>query len=175
MTLLQARRHWRGAAPKLTSRQQRLYDFLHAHPVGVLSTVSPEGNPHGVVVYFTIDEDFTVHFLTKTGTRKYDNLVHHNHVTLTVFTAATQTTVEFTGVAQEDASNDAINRVAGAVFGASSHTSDSGLPPIVKLEAGRFTTFAIKPVQIRMAVYADHDTGGYRDIFESLESFELKT
>jgi hypothetical protein len=47
------------------------------------------------------------------------------------------------------------------------------LPPILKLQAGSFTTFAVTPASIRMAVYARPDPGDYNQLFESIESFEI--
>jgi uncharacterized pyridoxamine 5'-phosphate oxidase family protein len=159
---------------EFTHRQQRIHDFLSEQHVAVLSSVTPDNNPHGSVVYYTIDEEgFTTHILTKTGTRKYENLTHNDHVMLTVFEAHTQTIAQITGRAVEQNDNISINHVAAGIFGASLLTSAAGLPPIVKLQAGPFTTFNIEPVQIRMAVYARPDPGEYEDLFESLESFEL--
>lgn len=156
------------------AREQRIHNFLAEQRIGVLSTVTPDNNPHGTVVYYAIDDDCTIHILTKKGTRKYDNLVHNNHVMLTVFEPRKQITAQVTGVAVEREGRADISRIAGAIFGASSRTSDSGLPPIVKLQAGAFTTFRIRPVQIRMAIYARPDPGSYESIFESVESFDFK-
>jgi hypothetical protein len=159
---------------KLSDRQQRIYNFLATNPVGVLSTVTPDGDPHGAVIYFTIDKNFVISFLTKTGTRKYDNLKRHSHVMLTVFEASTQATTQITGEAVEITERYDTNSVAGAIIGASMKTSAAGLPPIAKLQAGTYVAFTIKPVQIRMAVYARPDSGGYGELFESIESFELE-
>lgn len=161
------------SATDASARRRRMYDFLREHPVGVISSVTPNGNPHGAVIYFAVDERLTVRFLTKTGTRKYDNLVHNGHVMLTVFDAHTQTTAQIAGVALERTGQVATNQVATALFGASTRTSGSGLPPIVKLQAGAFTTFLIEPMQVRMAVYSRPEVGGYQELFESMESFEL--
>jgi len=161
-------------AARFGDRQQRIYDFLKDQHIGILSMVTPDNNPHGVVVYYTVDDNFVVHILTKTGTRKYDDLTHNGHVMLTVFEPHSQATVQLTGVALERAGADDINKVAGAIIGAALQTSDSALPPIVKLQAGVFTTFQIEPVQIRMAIYARPDPGDYGELFESIESFDFK-
>jgi general stress protein 26 len=156
-----------------TNRQKRMYDFLKEQSIGLLSTVTSDNNPHGAVVYYAIDPDFTVHILTKTGTRKYDNMVHNDHVMLTVFEPKHQTTAQITGRAIERTGNDTINKVASAVFSETWHKNGNGLPPIMKLQAGDFTTFLIKPEQIRMAIYARPESGDYSTIFESIESFDL--
>lgn len=143
-----------------SDRQKRIFTFLRENPIGVLSTITPDGNPHGAVVYFRVDKDFTVSILTKTDTRKYDNLVHNDHAMLTVFEAATQATVQITGRAEELLDSYEVNGIAGTILGISMSTSDSGVPPISKLDAGEYTAFRIRPVQVRMAVYARPDSGG---------------
>ncbi|HSX16303.1 MAG TPA: pyridoxamine 5'-phosphate oxidase family protein [Candidatus Saccharimonadales bacterium] len=166
--------HKDTATDTLGHRQRRIYNFLKENHTAVLSSVTPDGNPHGAVVYYMVDADFTFHILTKKGTRKYDNLAHNGHVMLTIFKPETQTTAQVTGIALERGGNANINEVAGGVFGASLQTSTSGLPPIVKLHAGPFTTFRIVPKQIRMAIYARPDSGNYNELFDSIESFELE-
>lgn len=156
-----------------SDRQERIHGFLKSCPVGVLSTVAVDGNPHGAVIYFTIDEDFVVSFVTKVQTRKYDNLAHNNQVTLTVFDQQTQTTAQIIGKAVEIKDGYDINVIAGAILAASMKTSDGGLPPISKLSAGEFVGFKIKPDQISMAVFGRPDPGDYSELFETIESFEL--
>lgn len=157
----------------LSDRQQRMYDFLKSTPVGVLSTVSPGDDPHGVVIYFDIDKQFRIVFLTRSHTRKHDNIIHNNHVMLTVFDAKTQTVAQVMGRAYELQDSYDINGVAGQVFGHTRKINKVGLMPVNKLEAGPYIAFKIDPVQIRMAVYARPDPGDYENIFESIESFDL--
>jgi uncharacterized pyridoxamine 5'-phosphate oxidase family protein len=159
--------------PVYSDRKQRIHDFLSQTAVGVLSTVNPDGEPHGVVIYFNINQDFRITFLTRAGTRKYDNLKHHNHLMLTVFDVATQTTAQVTGQAIEITDNYEINQVAAGMLATSLKISEPGLPPITKLEAGDYVAFTIHPLQIRMAVYARPDPGEYTELFESIESFEF--
>lgn len=158
---------------KFSDRKQRIYNFLRTNPIGVLSSVTPDGNPHGTVIYYKIEEDFTVSFITKAQTRKYDNLKRNNHIMLTVFEPKTQTTAQINGLAIETTDSYEINAIAGAIQAASLKTSDAGMPPIAKLDAGDYVAFKIKPVQISMAVYSRPDPGDYSELFESIESYEL--
>jgi hypothetical protein len=157
----------------LGERQNRMYSFMHEHPVGVLSTTDPNGNPHGTVVYYAVAKDLSVRFLTKKRTLKYDNLLHNNHLMITVFDPRTQSTLQYTGAALECAGQAATNELALELFEVPLQTSESGLPPIAKLQAGALTTFRVAPVQIRMAIYGRPETGDYTELFESIESFEL--
>lgn len=163
------------AAPKthnFSDRKRRIFRFLRANPVGVLSTVTPDGNPHGVVIYFHTTPEFAVSFLTKTGTRKYDNIIHDDHVMLTVFEAETQAVAQITGRAEELHDSTEIHALSTAILTISAG-SEAGTPPITKLLGDRFTAFTIRPLQIRMAVYDRPDSGGYDTLFESIESFEM--
>lgn len=167
-----------SARPKdtvaFTARQRRIHNFLRANPVGVLSSVDPNGDPHSVVIYFSIDNQFQVFFLTKSDTQKYDNLLRHDHVMLTVFDAESQATAQIAGIAVEITDNYEVSSVAGAVLAASLMTSREGQPPISKLQAGAYVAFRIEPNQIRMAVYSRPDSGSYDELFDTIESFELK-
>lgn len=157
----------------LSERQQRMYDFLTDTPVGVLATVDPNGCPHGAVIYFTVDKQFNLFFLTKTGTKKYDNLIRNDQVMLIVHEPVSQSVAQVIGKTFEIKDSYEVNRVAQRIFEISLRTSEAGVPPINKLHAGAYTAFLITPLQIRMAVYERPDDGDYGHIFESIESFEL--
>jgi hypothetical protein len=159
---------------ELHVRQQRIFDFLSSYPVGVLSSVSPDGDPHGVVVFFTVNKQFQISFLTRAETRKHDNLIHNNRVMLTVFNPDTQTTATIIGTATEITDSFDVNAIATDVFQASRRFNQAGILPINKLQAGGYVGFVISPVQIHMAIYAGANSGDYTDLFASIESFELE-
>lgn len=157
----------------LSERKQRIYDFLNINRVGVLASVDIYGEPHGSVIYHVIDRNLGVTFLTKSGTRKYDNLLRHPNTMLVVYDASTQSVAQIFGIASEVKDSYEVNKIAGQVMMSSIKTSE-GIPPISKLEAGTYTAFRIKPLQVRMASYANMESGNYEQIFESIESFELE-
>lgn len=158
----------------LPERQWLIYAFLREHPVGVLTSVDPNGYPHGAVIYYYVDKHFSISFLTKKGTKKYDNLVRNGKIMLVVYEPLSQSVAQVIGEAEEMKDDYDVNAMAQHIFEASMKTSEGGVPPIVKLEAGEYAGFSIQPYQIRMAVYERPDSGDYTQLFESIESFELK-
>jgi general stress protein 26 len=148
---------------------QRVYDFLKSHPVGVLAMVDPNGNPHATVIYFSIEEDFSISFTTKRDTKKHDNLQHNNHVMLVAYEAETQTTTQVIGTAEDitDA-QQAQETFTNTQIAASETSEEAGEPPISKLYAGEYVAYSLKPAQIRMAVFARPDSGGY-DMYETID------
>lgn len=160
------------AEVKYSDKKQRIFDFLEQHPVGVLSAVTKEGEPHGTVIYFAFDEDLGLMFLTRNETKKYSDLKHHNTVMLTAFDAEHQTVVQINGVALQ-LPEDTVDQVAGSIIEKAMKTSETGVPPIFKLEEGDYVAFRIIPTRMSMAVYARPNGGGYPEVFEVLETEEL--
>ena len=167
--------HTKTSTANLTERQQRIFDFINSTRTGVLASVDPNGEPHATVMYHSISKkDFSVSFLTKKGTKKYDNLMRHAHVVLVVYEPSNQTVAQIIGKAEEVTDAHEINDIASTIFKTSMEASGGKTIPVVKLEAGDYAAFRIAPVQIRMACYEQPGSGGYSHIFESIESFELK-
>lgn len=160
-------------AQTFPEKKQQLLAFLREHPVGVLSSVSPEGQPHGSVVYFAIDRDENFAIITKTLTTKYRNLQQHPEVMLTCFDPATQTTASIIGKATEVQDHFELNAIAGAIMSASLKTTEAGTPPITKLKAGSYAAFTIQPEKLHMVTYNSPGRKGYDELFETVQSFEL--
>lgn len=144
------------------------HDFLRQHPVGVLATVDPNGEPDAAAIYFTIDEDSNIAFLTRTGTKKSDNLQHNHHATLVVYEAETQTTVQVKGAARKIEDPHDMNEVFIKVLNASLDASDTAVTPISQLREGNYITYRLKPKQIRMAVFSHPRIGQYEEIFKTI-------
>lgn len=147
---------------------KRIFDFLRLQPVGVLATVDPDDNPHAAVIYYSVDEDFNVTFLTKRDTKKRDNLARKNHAMLVAFDAKTQTTCQITGVTEDVSYLAVANEIFQRTIGAAMATSESGIPPISKLSAGEYVAYRLKPKQINMSVYLRPDRGDY-EMFEYIK------
>jgi len=152
----------------LTEERERILDFLKKHEIGVLATVDPNGEPSAATIYFTVDDNLNISFLTKTGTKKHDNLKRHNHAMLVVSEAQTQTTVQIKGIATEVTDAAEADKVFRAILRVAMATSDAGMLPISKLQAGGYVVYQIKPKEIRMAVYIRPDPGDYSTIFETV-------
>ena len=132
-------------------RRRRIYRFLRDNPVGTLSTVSPDGAPHGTVISFAITNDMQLTFVTKPKTTKVVNIQHNNKVSLVVFQPKTCTTCLVDGIVKPLSHN--CNNTE------STETS--------------YPSFAIVPEHIRMQAYPKPSTGNGNQVFESNESFEL--
>lgn len=153
---------------KISEKQAHIMDFLQKNRIGVLATVDPNGEPHAATIYFTVDSNMNIAFITKTETKKHDNIQHNDHVVLIVFEANTQTTVQVKGMASVVTDPVKEQEIFAEILKVSMDTSESGIPPISKLRAGEYVVYTIKSKEIRMAVYIRPDPGDYETLFETI-------
>lgn len=146
-----------------------IHDFLKNHKVGVLSTVDPNGDPHGAAIYFTVNENLEARFVTKTRTKKADNLRHNNHAMLVVYEAQSQSTAQILGEVEEITDETEMNDVFAEIVDASLKTSNTAVPPISKLVRGEYVIYRLVPKQVRMAVFNQSEGGDYQDVFKMIE------
>lgn len=147
---------------------QRIYNFLKSSQVGVLATADHEGIPHAAVIYFSIDENFMITFTTKQETKKHSNLQENKNVMLVAYEASSQTTAQVAGVVEDITDTDAAQAAYGMTLRAARETSESGVPPMSKLDAGKYVAYRLVPASIKMAIFVRPDPGGY-DIYETVE------
>jgi general stress protein 26 len=133
--------------------RQKIVEFLQAHPVGVLATVTAEGNPHASPLYVTTADDLTISFTTKQGTQKYQHLKQNNRIMLVVFEAASQTSVQIGGKAVE--ANDPVDKqeIYKGTLKAARQTGPDEVPPIAKISAGDYVGFKIEIDDIWLSDY----------------------
>ncbi len=83
-------------------KKAELLDFLQKHRLGVLATVSPNGDPEAAVVGIAVTDRLEVVFDTLDTTRKCHNLRKHANIAL-VIGWDDEMTVQLEGVADEPA------------------------------------------------------------------------
>lgn len=144
-----------------------VYQFLQSHPVGVLAEVMPSGYPHASAIYFNVDNQFTIYFVTKTNTQKYKDLQQNQQACLVAFDQPTQATVQISGKVTEITDSSEVRSVVDSIENIAHRFSISGVAPIIKLDTGDYVAYELKPDTIRFAMYLRPDPVTY-DAFETL-------
>jgi general stress protein 26 len=142
--------------------------FLRSHPVGVLATVGHDHRPHAAAIYFTVDSQFNIKFITKSETRKAANLLQHIHAMLVVYEPESQTTVQVTGDVSKVEDTTEVNRIFTEIIYTSLDVSNTDIPPPTRLSTGEYLAFSMKPTEIRMAVFTKPKFGDYNEIFKTI-------
>lgn len=138
-----------------TIDKERTLKFLEGNSLAVISTVTKEGKPDGSAVYYLIEKNFDIFFITKKGTSKYKNIHHLNEVVLTVTNTATKETAKIKGKA-EPVNKAAFNiEIMEKVAGKLNHDDDfETILPILKRDSGDILTIKIQPYEITMSDYS---------------------
>jgi len=130
-----------------------IHDFLATRHTGVLATVNEAGDPHAASVYFSVDDDLCLTFITKTKTQKYKNIEKHSRVFFVCTDEEMQTTAQLDGHAKKITDATEHQRALDAAYHYAEKGSGTEFPPIEKLFAGDYVALKIVPRTIRMAVY----------------------
>lgn len=154
-------------------RQQRIYDFLKNQSVAVLSTASKSGQPHGVVIYYCIDKDFDIAFITKTNTLKHQNLASNNRLMLTVFEPRSQIVCQIFGSSRDIKNAPKTQSITESILRKSLAQSGPGELPISKINSGEYVAVRVLPTKIKFSVYARPKPVSNDEIFDSLGWYEL--
>jgi general stress protein 26 len=75
-------------------------EFLKRHTVGVLATATLDGQPFASPVYYAVQPDFSIYFLTSHHTQKFKNLVLNPRVAFCFGTGPEYTVVNIHGAAR---------------------------------------------------------------------------
>ncbi len=141
------------------SPQAIAYKFLKAHDLGVISTTRVDGSPIGAAIYYVVDEDFNIFFVTKTNTIKFSNLKMNSVTALTVIDESERTTIQAEGVAEEIKSDDAEPKIMNMLAKVRSDKKHVWFPPVALLEDGEYTLVKIRLNKVKLADYKNYKPG----------------
>lgn len=142
--------------------------FLQECRSGVLATSDTASHPHAAVVYYTLDEDFSLIIGTKSETQKYKNIQDNKQVSFVVYNEKDQTTVQINGRMEVIEDPEMRQKVVNKMFTASAEQSQREVPPADKLIAGEYVALRLVPMVISMAIYARPDSEDIDDLHEKL-------
>ncbi|OGZ65582.1 MAG: hypothetical protein A3C06_00750 [Candidatus Taylorbacteria bacterium RIFCSPHIGHO2_02_FULL_46_13] len=121
--------------------KQRALAFLKENDTMVIATASKSGEPQASTVYYVVDNDFNVFFITNAGTKKHDNLTKNNQVAFVVGFGPQVLTVQGGGIAQEMA--EGYEQVYGQIMEKALKPADQW-PPLFLSKKGQ-CVFKITP------------------------------
>jgi len=140
------------------SERKRIFEFLKAHPVGVLATVNPNHSPQASPIYIGVDKELHITFTTKRETRKYQNISQNGNVVLVVHDARNQTVVHVSGQAIETTDPEVQHAIYQGTLEAAKEVGEDIVPAIAKVTGGPFVGFTIKIDNIWLSDYGWGDT-----------------
>lgn len=139
-------------APVQLGTSNGTVDFMRSHCVGVLSSVEKSGGLSGAAVFYIMMDNF-IYFMTKSGTKKAENLITYHNVAFTVYDQQTLQTVQIQGAAEIEQDATITDTVATTIGALQSKTLGKQQPPITKL-SGQANVYKITPSKISFIDYS---------------------
>jgi len=94
------------------SKKRKILDFVRKEKLGVVATISPEGNPEAAVMAVSQNDKLELFFQTNNETRKYKNLQVNPHVAVVFGHDIDEfITVQLEGAASEVANEDDLKKI----------------------------------------------------------------
>ncbi len=119
--------------------------------MGVLSTVTKSNKPWGSAIYFVVDEDFNIFFITRMKTFKYQNLDEKPYAALTVADEDNQTTVQLVGKISKVPVEDYKDIIFTDLVDIQPKDDINWAPPLMKVHKGEYIPLKITPSKLQYA------------------------
>lgn len=140
------------------TERETAFEFLRQNKLGVLATITREGKPHADAIYYVVDDNLEVSFLTEVGTSKYKNIQHLSDVFFVVTDVGKKITAHIIGkallVTDKDSLTIMMSKVAKML---NSGGSFDTVLPILKRDDGNLVVVKIKPEEIRLSDYGSDE------------------
>lgn len=147
-----------------TKTKEELYSYMVTLATAVLSTVSPDGKPHAAIIYFIPDEALNCYFITKSDTRKSQNLEKNAQAALTIIDTGSAKTIQATGKVEEIEGSEMYRKIIEKI--SEENAKNNGFfwpPPLSKLDSrGDLILYKFTPDWLR---FADFNESTEENIF----------
>ena len=136
-----------------------------------MATVATEEKPDAATVFYVVDEDLTIYFMTRVESRKFLNLEKQPMVSMVITDEKTMETIQLTGTAERIQN---LNDESGALtkLWTVDYRNPNWPGPAVKLyESGHSVQLAVVkvvPQEMTYALFERQDKGKYRPFFEKV-------
>ena len=141
--------------------------FLQGHRTGVLSTLSPLGNPRSRLVYFAADSDFNVYFMSMNNTRKAEDIRAHNQAAFTVSSEEVPQTMQIEGMVEDITDRPTADDTVEALF-ANLRSNTTYFTPLARLDRGDIRFYRITPTWMRFGDFISGHSSA--EVFTKLDT-----
>ncbi|OGH19163.1 MAG: hypothetical protein A3D74_00080 [Candidatus Levybacteria bacterium RIFCSPHIGHO2_02_FULL_37_13] len=137
--------------------KDEVYSYLKRLTIGILSTVSDRGKPYASVIYFVADHNLNFFFITKSDTKKAQNLEKNNNAAITILDPENPKTIQATGTARKVQDPDIYSYMLKRI--AEENSKKGGFywpPPISKLKSmGDLVMYRLEPDWLRFGDFTE--------------------
>jgi hypothetical protein len=131
--------------------------FLKKHDIGVLSTIDRSANVHGAAVYYFVDKDDRICFVTKSSTQKAQNIFANQQAALTVYDDSKAQTVQLRGFIKVVTDVDFQRAIFAELVKLRSYDGEKRMPPVTTIHKDSYVAFCLTLTEARYTDYKQKD------------------
>ena len=149
--------------------QTELAEILKRQQIAVLSTIGSENNVHGSTMFFTSDSSLNFFLLTKSNTRKYENISANKRAALTVIFSNEQKTVQAEGFLDEipKGTEEYLKIITQISEKNAQQGGISWPPPLSKIPKSELVIYRLIPDWLRYGDYTSQNDEVFHQIIPS--------
>lgn len=130
--------------------EETIYKELQSitEPLGVLSTVNKSGYPQSASVYYVCDADLNIFFVTRTGSRKYKNIIKNPQASFVVTSVHPPKTFQLEGTVTEVTDTHEQTEYFDKLVAQA--TENTPMPPVSQIVTGEMVFMKLSTTWARM-------------------------
>lgn len=147
------------------------HKFLSAHRAATLATVNAKKKPDAATVFYIVDKDLTIYFMTRIESRKFRNLEMQHEVAMVISDEQTMETIQLSGTAERIENFEEERGVLSKLWTADYRNPNWPGPAVKLFESGHSVQLAVVkvvPQEMTYAVFERQDKGKYGSFFEKV-------
>lgn len=141
--------------PESTPISDAAVAFLRSHDLAVLSTINEDEEIDAATIYYKIDRDNRIYFMTKSSTAKAHNLFAHSYVALTIFDEKKMSTAQVKGICDIVDDPEVKNYIYSEISKPRQYGGVQMSVPVTKIKDGSYETFCITMTECKYRDYRD--------------------
>ncbi len=147
------------------------YKFLSTHRAATLATVNAKSKPDAATVFYIVDKDLTIYFMTRIESRKFNNLEKQTIVSMVITDVETMETIQLTGAAARVENFKEESEALTKLWTADCRNPNWPGPAVKLFEAGhsvQLVVVKVVPQEMTYAVFERQGKGKYGSFFKKV-------
>ena len=129
--------------------EDNVADFIKSQSKAVIATVDSEDQPSTSVIFYIVDKNDEMFFITKSHTTKFENIKSNHKAALTIVDSKKPIAVNLIGTVTEITEHPQRDEIMQKVFQLS-YSELHDFAPIIKLHKGSFSVMNFVPLKAKM-------------------------
>lgn len=128
-------------------------DFMNQHDLGTLSTVDYYGNAHGASVHYLVSPNQEIHIISRTSSKKVQNIFTHRQVALTITDESTLQSLQLRCEAEVESDQYVKSKALSILTRPRPYGEKMQSPPVTAIHSGEYIVLRLHPYSAKLSTF----------------------